>query len=115
MTVIGIVNFSEIFGIKNLPFDHVYIECIDTVTKQKVVFEHPSNFKSKNKHRVVNRVIVGKTSKSLEYIQNNISKPKFYFPLINDCRRHTLQVCSIAEFPNYNNIQKSIVRAKFKN
>ena len=119
MTVIGIVKFTDIFFLSLLPIKHVSIECIDTVSNKKILFEHPNDNKIKyslkgNNSKPVNKVIIGKSTKSLEYIEKNIKKPSFYFPLINDCRCHVLEVCKIAEFPNYTNIRKSIRMANYK-
>lgn len=110
---LGIVTFTAIYGIQNLPINHVSIEFVDLKTRKTIMFEHPDNkpiiIKPK---RIEGRVIIGPSKYTNSQLKNIVPKRKVYIPFIYDCRNYALDVFDIAELPNTYNIKKSIKRGK---
>lgn len=110
---IGTVVFSRIYGIKDLPVNHVAMEFVDLQTKKSVTFEHPPNKNFVKPKIIENRVIIGKSKYNVSELQNIISKRRVYIPGVYDCRNYALHVFHISQLHNYNDIKTSIKKGKY--
>ena len=112
MSVFGIIQFSHIFGIKQLPIKHVSLKCVDVKTGQHVIFEHPDkNIHDERTQYIDTQFVLGKTQYTLDELSDMEPHKTFYFPIINDCRCHTLKMCSKGGFKISKSIRKRIIYA----
>ena len=110
---IGIVNFSAILGIKQIPIKHVSMEFHDIYTYYSRVFEHPIHKQNDNKF-IENRVVVGKSKYTVDELSIKIPKPRYYIPFIYDCRNYALDVFEASELENSKYIKRKISTGIYK-